>query len=281
MNVLDSILESKRRRLSSGVVCGQPLDPLHRPDSLLAMFRADPEPGADFRVIAEMKKASPSGGLIRPLYDPAGIARQYQEAGAFAVSVLTEEDFFQGSLDDLRRVRRSVNLPILRKDFIIDSCQMAETRAAGADMVLLIVACLGDAELRALISEAGRCQLLPLVEVHDEEEAGRALDAGARLLGINNRNLKTLGISLETGARVARFVRSRAGSEVVIVGESGIRSRSDMRRLALEGCRAFLIGESLLRSERPGEALHRLLTAGAPVETGLAPTSAQPGEVKS
>ena len=259
MNVLQAIVEAKRRRLEQDVPGGPALAPMHAPDRLLAAFREEGAAEAPFRVIAEMKKASPSGGLIRSSYDPVSIARQYRDAGAFALSVLTEEDFFQGSLEDLRAVRRAVSLPILRKDFIVAPRQVLESRDAGADLVLLIVACLSDADLRTLISEAERWRLLPLVEVHDEAEAERALRAGARLVGINNRNLKTLQISLETGARVARFIRAQEGSRVVLVGESGIRSRHDMQQLADEGCQAFLIGESLLRSESPGEALRNLL----------------------
>ena len=254
MNVLDSIVRKKRERLAAGVAVTDPVSPRHSPGELLDRFRS-----AALPVIAEIKQASPSGGVIRPHYDPVEIALQYQAAGAFAVSVLTEQDFFLGSLDQLRAVRAAVDVPLLRKDFLIVPEQLRESRDHGADMALLIVACLDQEQLRALIAAAGDEGILPLVEVHDEEEADRAMDAGAKLLGINNRNLKTLKTDLQTGVRVAGHVRRMYGDDVVIVGESGIHTSADMQRLAEAGCGAFLIGESLLRAPEPGRALADLL----------------------
>lgn len=278
MNILDSILQKKRQRLAHGIVEVEPIPPRYTSQALLACFRsAKPRrsaPGSSEQaegisessrqytvpVIAELKKMSPSGGLIRAQYNPVAIARQYQRAGAFGISVLTEQDFFQGSLEHLRAVRGAVDLPLLRKDFIVAPEQMKESRTHGADMALLIVACLDQEMLQVLVQVARSEDLLPLVEVHDEHEVDRAMDAGAELLGINNRNLKSFDVDLQTGMRVARYIRHTYGNGVIIVAESGIHSASDVQLLAGAGCQAFLIGESLLRAHLPGKKLSQLLS---------------------
>ena len=206
-------------------------------------------------VIAEIKKASPSAGLIAEKFDPGDIARQYEEAGAAALSVLTDRQFFQGSLDDLVEARSSVRLPVLRKDFTLDRYHLLQASAAGADCVLLIVAALTDEELTELLAAARELELDALVEVHDEAELDRALAVGADLIGVNNRNLKTLEVSLDTSLRLA----PRLPDGVLKVSESGIRTGDDVQRLRDAGYAAFLVGESLMRQADPGGALARLL----------------------
>jgi len=205
-------------------------------------------------VVAEVKKGSPSKGIIREDFDPVDISQAYQRGGAAAVSVLTDEKFFMGSLDNLKRVKSAVNLPVLRKDFIIDEYQIYEARAAGADAVLLIVAALERARLEDLFCVAEGLCIAALVEVHDEYEMGIALSAGARLVGINNRNLQTFDVSLET---TYRLVGSASG--VKVVSESGISSRADLQRLGDAGVDAVLVGEALVRG-RDVEAKLRELT---------------------
>ena len=206
-------------------------------------------------VISEIKKASPSAGVIQPDFDPATIAARYQAAGAACLSVLTDVQFFQGSLDDLVTARSSVRLPVLRKDFTLDSYHLLEASAHGADCILLIVAALNDAELRSLYDEAKSLELDVLVEVHDAEELDRAVHLGADMIGVNNRNLKTLEVSLETSFELAE----RIPDNVLAVSESGIRTSEDVRRLHEAGYRAFLIGETLMKQADPGAALRDLL----------------------
>lgn len=206
-------------------------------------------------VIAEIKKASPSKGVIRTDFDVETIARAYQSAGAAAVSVLTDEKFFQGSLEYLTLVKSTISLPVLRKDFIIDDYQLWEARAAGADAILLIVAALDIDLLHNLMAEAEHVGLQCLVEVHDETELNLALEAGARIIGINNRNLRTFEVSLETTTRLMRKYEERTAK---IVSESGISAREDMVKLGAMGVDAVLIGEALMR-ERDIEAKLREL----------------------
>jgi indole-3-glycerol phosphate synthase len=206
-------------------------------------------------VIAELKKASPSKGLIRAEFRPAELARELAAAGAAALSVLTDEEFFQGSLANLREASAAVKPPCLRKDFIVDEFQLLEARAHCADAVLLIVAVLSDAELSALARGARERGLDVLCEVHDAEELQRALDAGCDLIGVNSRDLRTFKVDLENAFRLAE----KFPANVLRVAESGIRSGSDITRLRDAGYQAFLIGESLMRAERPGEALRALL----------------------
>jgi indole-3-glycerol phosphate synthase len=206
------------------------------------------------RVIAECKRRSPSRGILRADYDPAAHARAYASAGAAAISVLTEPTFFDGSLDHLRAVRSAVAVPLLRKDFIVSEYQLHEAVAAGADAVLLIVGALDDAELRQLHSRAQDLGLACLVEVHDVEEARRALDAGARIIGVNSRNLRTLTVDLG----VLDAVGAVLPSEITAVAESGIKSSDDLGRLTHAGYKAFLVGERLITQPDPGEALIEL-----------------------
>lgn len=220
-------------------------------------------PGAvPVAVIAEVKRASPSRGVIRRDFDPVAIARAYARAGASAISVLTDAPFFQGHLDHLRAIRQAVDLPLLRKDFILDPYQVYEARAAGADAVLLIAAALGDAgRIQALRELAEDLGMAALVEVHTPAELEAALAAGARIVGINNRDLRTFETRLETTLELA----GQVPPEVLLVSESGIRTPEDCRRVAAAGARAVLVGEQLMRQPDPGAALLELVGAGAPV----------------
>jgi len=207
-------------------------------------------------VIAEFKRASPSKGVIRADAEPSQLARSYEAGGAAAVSVLTEEDRFQGSLDDLRAVRAAVKIPVLRKDFIFDEYQLYESAAAGADALLLIVAALDDERLlrlRRIIED--ELKMDALVEVHTKDEMRRALAAGATLVGVNNRDLHSFRVSLETSVQLAQD--APAGS--LLVAESGLNSGDDLRRLHALGYQGFLIGETLMRSAQPDVTLRELL----------------------
>jgi indole-3-glycerol phosphate synthase len=206
-------------------------------------------------VIAELKKASPSKGLIRADFEPTTLARELELAGAGALSVLTDEQFFQGSLDYLRQASAATSLPCLRKDFIVDEFQIVEARASSADAVLLIVAALSQEELVRLARSAWSHGLDVLCEAHDEDELQRALDAGCNLIGINSRNLHTFNVTLDTALRLAEKIPSGC----LCVAESGIHSGADIARLKAAGYHAFLIGESLMKQGRPGETLEKLL----------------------
>jgi indole-3-glycerol phosphate synthase len=207
-------------------------------------------------IIAELKKASPSRGLIRADFDPATLARELEQAGAAALSVLTDEEFFQGSLENLQLASASTSLPCLRKDFTVDEFQLLEARAYCADAVLLIVAALSAAELSALANGARNQGLDILCEVHDEEELQRAVDAGCDLIGVNSRDLRTFNVDLETAFRLAPLIPKN----VVCVAESGIHSGADIARLRAAGYQACLIGESLMKAKSPGDALRTLMT---------------------
>jgi indole-3-glycerol phosphate synthase len=218
-------------------------------------------------LIAEVKKASPSAGVIRPDFDPVRIAREYEAAGASCLSVLTDQKFFQGSLDYLKQIRGAVGLPLLRKDFIVDERQILEAIEWGADAVLLIVAILSDAQLKHFHALATGAGLAALVEVHDEAELDRALNAGAELVGVNNRNLKTFKVDLATTERLAACLRSSSrithhASHIpapLLVAESGIHTRADVERLAKCGAKAILVGESLMRHADIGAKTRELL----------------------
>jgi len=213
---------------------------------------------ASVNIIAEIKRASPSRGTIRADVDPAALARAYQHGGAVAISILTEEEYFQGSLDDLRVVRQAVPLPLLRKDFIVDEFQIYEAAAAGADAILLIVAALDDEAVRRLRSIAeDELGMDALVEVHTQEEMQRACDCGATLIGVNNRDLRTLQVSLGTSAHLIQY----APEDVICVSESGLASGDDLRHLRELGYKGFLIGEMLMRAAEPDKALRELLQA--------------------
>lgn len=211
--------------------------------------------GPGLHVIAECKRRSPSRGMLRADYDPAAIAAGYARAGAAAVSVLTEPSFFDGDLGHLELVRDAVPLPILRKDFVVDEYQLLESRASGADAALLIVAALEQAALVRLLARARALGLDALVEVHADRELDRALEAGADLVGVNHRDLRTLDVDLELSARLA----PRIPPHVVAVAESGLRRRADLERLGRAGFRGFLIGEHLMSTADPGAALSALV----------------------
>jgi indole-3-glycerol phosphate synthase len=208
-----------------------------------------------YNVIAECKRRSPSKGVLRREYRPDAIASEYAQAGAAAISVLTEPTFFDGAVEHLQAVRQAVSLPLLRKDFIIDDYQIVEARAAGAGAVLLIVAVLDDVALHELLGAADRWDLAALVEVHDAPELQRALSAGARLIGVNNRDLRSLSVSV----RASYSLIDAIPQDRIAVAESGLRSGQDLRRLRAAGYDAFLIGERLMTAPDPGLALHSLL----------------------
>jgi indole-3-glycerol phosphate synthase len=213
---------------------------------------------AGVRVIAECKRRSPSRGVLRADYDPAAIAAGYAAAGAAAISVLTEPTFFDGSLDHLRAVRAAVDIPLLRKDFIVTRFQIDEAAAAGADAVLLIVAALDDSALRDLHAHARAVGLAVLVEVHDAEELRRTADLGATVIGVNSRNLKTLDVSTSTFDSLARLLPRDA----VAVAESGLKSPAELTRLAALGYRAFLMGERFMTAADPEAALAAFVRTG-------------------
>ena len=234
-----------------------------RPDGV-AFARALVESQAP-RVIAECKRRSPSRGILRAEYDPAVHAVAYEAAGAAAISVLTEPTFFDGAPEHLRAVRQAVHLPLLRKDFIVTGYQLLEAAALGADAVLLIVGALDDAELARLLEEAGRLGLACLVEAHEPDEARRALDAGATIIGVNSRNLRTLAVDM----RVLETVAARLPATVTAVAESGIRTRADLDRLSGLGYQAFLVGERLIGQPDPGAALRELRGAARDAVPGV------------
>lgn len=243
-NVLERILEKKREELEARKRRGlffRPFWEAPRRDLARALKEARPA------VIAEIKRASPSKGLLCPDFDPRRLARAYRRGGAAALSVITDEPFFQGSLEYLAAVRAEVDLPLLRKDFLLDPVQLEEARAFGADAVLLIVAALPPEELRELLLYARRLELSALVEVHDEEELETALSAGAQIIGINNRNLRTFEVSVETTLRLL----PRIPPGRVVVSESGLSDPETLKLLARAGATAFLIGEALVTAPDP------------------------------
>jgi len=254
--VLSTIIAARRRRIQE-VRASVPLASLRQIAEARSDFRdfAGALSGEVLSVIAEIKKASPSRGLLRPDFRPLEIANSYQQAGASALSVLTEEEFFQGSLHHLKAVRGSVRLPILRKDFIVDEYQVYESAAAGADALLLIVAALKDKDLKEFLALSQRLRVAALVEVHTVEELERTIAAGAQIIGVNNRNLSTLEVSLETSFRL----REKIPPACLAVSESGIKSVEHLEKLAKAGFNAVLIGEHLMLADKPGEELSRLL----------------------
>lgn len=218
------------------------------------------------RIIAEMKKASPSCGVIRSDFAPALLAADLEKAGATALSVLTEEDFFSGSLADLKEASRVTSIPILRKDFILDPWQIWETRAAGADSFLLIAAVLDDETFRALLALGRSLKMEPLVEVHTHEELDRVLSAGAQIIGVNNRDLQDFSVHLKTSLELVQAIPQ----DCIAVSESGLRTREDLVRLSQAGFDAFLIGERLMQQDDPGHALRALLEPCAMENPGQA-----------
>ena len=256
MSILDDIVAHKRTEVESLSAKVMPHDPRGRRDFAAALRQ--PRAGR-VALIAEVKKASPSAGVIRADFDPVAIAREYEAAGASCLSVLTDEKFFQGSLDHLRDIREAVTLPLLRKDFVIDERQVAESLEWGADAVLLIVAILDDKQLGNLYQLATTAGLAVLVEVHDERELESARSLGAELIGVNNRDLKTFTVNLATTERLAARLE---GADCLLVAESGIHTRADVARLAACGVRAILVGESLMRQADPRALAAELLGPG-------------------
>ncbi len=208
-------------------------------------------------IISEIKKASPSKGLLAPDFRPADLARQYEQGGAAAISVLTDREFFQGSLDDLRLARAACTLPVIRKDFTLTDYHVLEAAAVGADAILLIVAILDDEALRSLREMAESFGMAALVEAHNEQELDRAVGSGARIIGVNNRDLNTFQVSLETSERLAK----RISADAIKVSESGIFSADDIQRLMNAGYDAFLVGEHLVKSGDAAKALRELVVA--------------------
>ncbi len=258
--ILDDIVKNKREEVER-------LKIYKDIEGLKERIREDFRPPRDFhgalahrsgpkyiRIIAEVKKASPSRGVIREVFMPNDIARVYQANGAAAVSVVTEEKYFQGRLDYLTTIKHNLKIPVLRKDFIFDEYQVYESRAASADAILLIAAILGKEELKGLIELAGSLGMSALVEVHDEKDLEAALGAGAKIIGVNNRDLKTFETDIETTRRLAPLIPK----DRILVSESGINTIADILSLREAGVDAFLIGEALMREEDIGKKLKEL-----------------------
>jgi indole-3-glycerol phosphate synthase len=256
-SILDKIVVTKRREVAEARR-RLPLDEVeHQAQEAPPTrdFRSALAGTGPIRLIAEVKKASPSAGIIRADFEPVSLARTYQAHGAACLSVLTDETYFQGHLSYLARIRAAVAIPLLRKDFLIDEYQVVEARLAGADAILLIAEILDDDELAALIQKAKRLGMAALVEFHDEANLSRVLAAGADLVGINNRDLRSFTTDLNRTIRL----RDRIPEDVILVGESGIHARSDAERLQAAGVHAMLVGESLMRVDNVGLAVERLL----------------------
>ena len=257
--ILDQIIERTRRGLVERRA-ETPIEALlERAQTLaapLSLAKALRQPGR-LTCISEFKRRSPSVGWIREQAEAAAVASAYEAAGAAAISVLTEPDFFGGSLNDLKQVKATVGLPILRKDFIVDGYQVVEARAAGADCILLIVAALRDEELATLLAQASNMGMDALVETHDEDEVRRALAVGAQILGINHRDLRTFTMDMDLALRM----RPRIPADRLVVAESGIKVPADVARMKAGGIDAILVGEGLMREADPGLALQQLLAA--------------------
>lgn len=256
-HILTRIVEAKQRRLQ--------VSRMRVPEAIVKRMAETAKPVPSFRealvnrervrIIAEVKKASPSKGVLRESLDPSDLAGTYMKAGACAVSVVTEEDFFQGDLGWINQIRSAASLPVLRKDFVWESFQVYETRAAGASAILLIAAMLDLGELKQLIALSHRLKLDVLAEVHDENELGEALEAGAVIIGVNNRDLKTFDVTLDTSLRLAKLIPD----DRLFVVESGIHTKRDIERLLDAGADAFLIGEHFLTAPDPAAAIRGLL----------------------
>ncbi len=256
-SILDKIVTTKREEIAQAK-SKLPLAELRAQLKDAPPLRDFFEPlalGKGIQLIAEVKKASPSKGVIREDFDPVQIAKIYSQNGAACISVLTDEKYFQGSLDYLRAIRKAIPTPLLRKDFILDTYQLVEARVAGADAILLIAECLEDCDLRKLYNEAVELGLVPLVEFYDEENLERVLAAGASLIGVNNRDLRTFEVDLQRTVRM----RQKVPLDCVLVGESGIHSREDATMLESAGVDAMLVGESLMRQSDIAVAVRKLL----------------------
>jgi len=252
--ILDDILAHKRKEVQARSRA-HPVQDVWRTPRTDCRGLADALSAPGVQLIAEIKKASPSAGVIREDFDPASIAKTYAQAGAAALSVLTDERYFQGSLDALKAARAAVRLPVLRKDFIIDDYQVYESAGAGADAILLIVRALDGRELGRLLSLAHELGMDVLAEAHNREEAERALSAGARIVGVNNRDLATFKTDIGTTIELAPLL----AGECVFVSESGIKTRDDVERLGSAGVQAVLVGETLMRSDDIPAAVRQLL----------------------
>lgn len=253
-----TLAEVERRRAQTPLATlARRIDARRQPTRRFGLALKEGVAKCGFGLIAEIKRASPSAGVIRHDFDPAALARTYSEAGATCLSVLTDAPFFHGSPDHLKQARAAVDLPVLRKDFMLDDWQLYESRVMGADCVLLIMAALTDSKARNLEELARALDMDVLVEVHDRSELDRALGLQTSLIGINNRNLRTLRTNLETTLELAPHVPS----DRFLIAESGIRTHADVRRLAEAGASCFLVGESLLRQPDVGAATRELLGA--------------------
>jgi indole-3-glycerol phosphate synthase len=279
MTILDTIVEEKKHEVARlprrSVTSKDVLRALAvRNDTRDFLQALTQRSKGSIALIAEVKKASPSAGIIRPDFDPVAIAKCYEAAGASCLSVLTDAKFFQGSLEYLGQIRQSVKLPLLRKDFIIDARQILEAAELGADAILLIAAILTDEQLKDFHSCATDAGLSVLVEVHDEAEMDRAIKIGAKLIGVNNRDLKTFKVSLATTERLAAQLCARRARPLaglpdlpLLVAESGIHTRADVERLARCGARAILVGESLMRENDIGAKVRELIAYDSKAST--------------
>ncbi len=255
--ILDKIVTTKRAEIERAKVSVPEADLQARLSDAPAVrdFFTPLAAGGPIKLIAEVKKASPAAGLIRKDFAPVAIAKAYESHGATCISVLTDESYFQGRLEYLSQIRSAVGLPVLRKDFILDTYQVLEARAAGADAVLLIAECLDDCNLRKLFNATCDLGMTPLVELYQPDNLQRVFDAGATLIGANNRDLHSFAVDLEHTIRM----RERVPTQCVLVGESGIQTHEDVRRLEAAGVDAILVGESLMREADIGAAVDRLL----------------------
>ena len=259
-SILDTIIENKKIEVErSKERCPLKTLELGLHDAQVPRDFYNALDGKSVRIIAEIKKASPSKGVLRADFDPVSIAIGYEKGGAAALSILTDEKFFMGSLSYLRAVREEVGIPLLRKDFIIDPYQVYESRLGGADALLLIVSALGQDSLKELLRLTHSLDMNAVVEVHDEEELGRALDAGSRIVGINNRDLRTFEVDLGVTERLSRNIPD----DVIVVAESGIGSGADIKKLGKHGVRVFLIGETFMKARDPGLELSNLISSAA------------------
>jgi len=257
MTILDKIVATKRDEIAAAKATIDEEELRRRLGDAPAVrdFFAPLAAAGPIKLIAEVKKASPSRGVIRDDFDPVAIAKTYAERGASCISVLTDEAYFQGSLDNLRQIRSAVDVPLLRKDFILDTYQLVEAREAGADAVLLIAECLDDCRLRKLYRETIELGMTPLVEIYEPVNLARVLEAGATLIGVNNRDLQTFEVDLGHCLRLY----SQMPSECVMVAESGIHTRADVERLESAGVDAMLVGEGLMACDDIGAAVDGLL----------------------
>src|SRR5690625_4774256 len=249
MTILDKIIAEKEKEVAA--LKSQGFDTTPTSDKKVATFREQVNGSSKMNVISEIKRSSPSKGPIQMEVDPVAQAKKYESLGASAISVLTDKPFFNGSMDDLRAVREAVDLPILCKDFMIDKVQIDQAKASGASIILLIVAALSESSLKELYDYAIEQELEVLCEVHNEEEMERALDLGAPIIGINNRNLKTFEVDLDTTGKLASMVET---PDIILISESGIKTRADVKQVAEHGASGILVGETLMRSDNLGRA---------------------------